>query len=153
MEIKTINAVEAYKILKSLKVNSLSDESAINVWRTVKLLRPIAEEYNKERDEVIETLKDDKFNDMQERLAKAQERDVKVKNGEYTLTKKDIKDIREVNEYYASFNSKLSKYFGEINNKLVDININKIPGEELIKVIKDEGKTFQDIETIDFLFD
>lgn len=153
MEIKTSIAVSAYDILKNIKVSDLTDEAAISIWRTIKQLRPISEEYNKEKEEVINTLKDDKFDDMQKRLTNAQSRDAKVKAGEYKLTKKDINDIQEINTYYEIFNNKFKKYLEEMNNKLVDININKIPVEELIKVIKSEGKSFNDIEVIDFLFD
>lgn len=153
MEIKTSIAVSAYDILKNIKVSDLTDEAAISIWRTIKQLRPISDEYNKEKEEVINTLKDDKFDDMQKRLTNAQYRDAKVKAGEYKLTKKDINDIQEINTYYEVFNNKFKKYLEEMNNKLVDININKIPGEELIKVIKSEGKSFNDIEVIDFLFD
>ena len=153
MEIKTITAVNAYNILKTIKVASLSDSSAISVWKTIRQLRPIADDYEVQKDQVVKSMKDGEFEKMSERLANAKTREQKVLNGEYKLTKKDEKDVDEINKYFNSFNSKLNKYFNEFENKMIDIDVVKIPSDEIIRVLKDDDDTFQSLEAIDFLID
>ena len=153
MEIKTITAVNAYNILKTIKVASLSDSSAISVWKTIRQLRPIADDYEVQKDQVVKSMEDDKFEKMSERLTNAKTREQKVLNGEYKLTKKDEKDVEEINKYFNSFNSKLTKYFNELENKMIDIDVVKIPSDEIIRVLKGDDDTFQSLEAIDFLID
>lgn len=153
MEIKTITAVNAYNILKTIKVASLSDSSAISVWKTIRQLRPIADDYEVQKDQVVKSMKDGEFEKMSERLTNAKTREQKVLNGEYKLTKKDEKDIEEINKYFNSFNSKLNKYFNEFENKMIDIDVVKIPSDEIIRVLKGDDDTFQSLEAIDFLID
>ena len=153
MEIKTITAVNAYNILKTIKVASLSDSSAISVWKTIRQLRPIADDYEVQKDQVVKSMKDGEFEKMSERLTNAKTREQKVLNGEYKLTKKDEKDVEEINKYFNSFNSKLNKYFNEFENKMIDIDVVKIPSDEIIRVLKDDDDTFQSLEAIDFLID
>ena len=153
MEIKTITAVNAYNILKTIKVASLSDSSAISVWKTIRQLRPIADDYEVQKDQVVKSMKDGEFEKMSERLTNAKTREQKVLNGEYRLTKKDEKDVEEINKYFNSFNSKLNKYFNEFENKMIDIDVVKIPSDEIIRVLKDGDDTFQSLEAIDFLID
>ena len=153
MEIKTITAVNAYNILKTIKVASLSDSSAISVWKTIRQLRPIADDYEVQKDQVVKSMKDGEFEKMSERLTNAKTREQKVLNGEYKLTKKDEKDVEEINKYFNSFNSKLNKYFNEFENKMIDIDVVKIPSDEIIRVLKGDDDTFQSLEAIDFLID
>ena len=60
---------------------------------------------------------------------------------------------RKINKYFNSFNSKLNKYFNEFENKMIDIDVVKIPSDEIIRVLKDDDDTFQSLEAIDFLID
>lgn len=153
MEIKTITAVNAYNILKTIKVASLSDSSAISVWKTIRQLRPIADDYEVQKDQVVKSMEDGEFEKMSERLTNAKTREQKVLNGEYKLTKKEEKDVEEINKYFNSFNSKLTKYFNELENKMIDIDVVKIPSDEIIRVLKGDNDTFQNLEAIDFLID
>ena len=153
MKIKTITAVNAYNILKAIKVASLSDSSAISIWKTIRQLRPIADDYEVQKDQVVKSMEDGEFEKMSERLTNAKTREQKVLNGEYKLTKKDEKDVEEINKYFNSFNSKLNKYFNELENKMIDIDVVKIPSDEIIRVLKGDDDTFQSLEAIDFLID
>ena len=153
MKIKTITAVNAYNILKVIKVASLSDSSAISIWKTIRQLRPIADDYEVQKDQVVKSMEDCEFEKMSERLTNAKTREQKVLNGEYKLTKKDEKDVEEINKYFNSFNSKLTKYFNELENKMIDIDVVKIPSDEIIRVLKGYDDTFQSLEAIDFLID
>ena len=72
-KIKTIEAVNAYKTLKGFKTSSLSEETMLAVWKNMKALRSIADTFDKDKEEAQESLKDDKFEEMQGKLKTAQE--------------------------------------------------------------------------------
>ena len=61
MKVKTIKAVEAYRALKTLKVGCINDDAMLAVWRNLKALRPISENYDKDIEEVRTTLQDKEF--------------------------------------------------------------------------------------------
>ena len=82
VKIKTIDAVNAYEALKSLKLSTIDDDTMINIWRNIKMLRKISEEYKKDIEDSRNAINDDEFNNMQQRLHFARIREEKVKNGE-----------------------------------------------------------------------
>ena len=47
MKIKTIQAVNAYNVIKDLKVSNLNEDDIISLWNNIKLLRPVSDEYTK----------------------------------------------------------------------------------------------------------
>ena len=88
-KIKTIEAVNAYKTLKGLKTSSLSEETMLAVWKNMKALRSIADTFDKDKEEAQDSLKDDKFEEMQDKLKTAQENERKMKNEGYTYTRSE----------------------------------------------------------------
>lgn len=150
-KIQTIKAVKAYPVLKSLKVADLSDDAMFAVWKNIKALRPVSEEYGKEREEVVTTLQDDTYQQMQSRLAKAQERERKVNCGEYTMKAEDMKDVQEINAWFAQFNGKAEKYFSDMDKREVDLDVASIPEKELLKAVKASGGAFSAMEELEWL--
>ena len=151
MKIKTIQAVNAYNILKDFKVSNLNEDSIISLWSDLKLFRPIAEEYNKTVEDTKKTLQDDKYNEMLQRVRAAQERESKVKSEGYVMTEDDIKDTKEINEYFAEFNKKGNEYFNSLKDAEIDLDIKTISNEELIKVMKDTNNGFETMLKLDFI--
>ena len=99
MKTKTIRAVEAYKILKELKVAGMSDEAMLAVWKNLKALRPISENYDKDIEEVRTTLQDKEFEAMQQRVVKAQEVERRAKEEDRELTdRRDKRVVRGVEQ-------------------------------------------------------
>ena len=75
-KIKTIEAVAAYRTLKALKTSSMSDDAALRVWKNMKALRHVADTYDKDVEEAQESLKDDKFDEMQRKLQECQQLEI-----------------------------------------------------------------------------
>ena len=103
-KIKTIEAVAAYRTLKALKTSSMSDDAAMRVWKNMKALRHVADTYDKDVEEAQESLKDDKFEEMQLKLQECQQLEQKHANEGYEYTKDYSAKFAEVNEYF--FNQK-----------------------------------------------
>ena len=151
VKIKTVDAVKAYEALKSLKLSTIDDDMMINIWRNIKMLRKIAEEYKKDIDDSRNALNDDEFDKMQNRLHLARLREEKVKNGEYTLTNEDRNDVTEINEYFAKYSAKVEKFNKEIDDKEVALDIIKITDNDFLKVLKANDKDFSYMEQFEWM--
>ena len=152
VKIKTIDAVNAYEALKSIKLSTIDDDTMINIWRNIKMLRKISEEYKKDIEDSRNAINDDEFNNMQDRLHFARIREEKVKNGEYTLTNEDRNDVGEINAYFAKYSAKVEKFNKEIDEKEVTLDIIKISDNDFLKVLKANDKDFSFMEQFEWMF-
>lgn len=148
-KIKTIEAVAAYKTLKGFKTSSLSEETMLAVWKNMKALRSIADTFDKDKEEAQESLKDDKFEEMQGKLQECQQLEQKHADEGYEYTKDDSAKFAEVNEYFFNQKQKTEKYFKELADKEVEVAIEAVDEKELFKAAKDCGLKFADMETLD----
>ena len=135
MKVKTIKAVEAYRALKALKVSSMSDEAMLAVWKNLKVLRPISENYDKDIEEVRTTLQDEEFEKMQQRVKEAQELERKVKEEDRDMTEAE----------------KREEYLKSLAEKEVEVKIDPFEAAELLKAYKGSDRTFEDAEKLDWL--
>lgn len=151
MKVKTIKAVEAYRALKALKVSGMSDEAMLAVWKNLKALRPISENYDKDIEEVRTTLQDDEFEAMQQRVKQAQKVERKVKEEARDLTVAEKQEISEINTWFAAWNKKGEEYFKSLAEKEVEVKIDPLDAAELLKAYKGSDRTFEDAEKLDWL--
>ena len=151
VKIKTVDAVNTYEALKSLKLSTIDDDMMINIWRNIKMLRKITEEYKKDIEDSRNVINDDEFDKMQNRLHIARIREEKVKNGEYTLTDEDRNDVNEINEYFAKYSAKVEKFNKEIDDKEVALDIIKITDNDFLKVLKANDKDFSYMEQFEWM--
>lgn len=148
-KIKTIEAVNAYKTLKGFKTSSLSEETMLAVWKNMKALRHVADTYDKDVEEAQESLKDDKFEEMQRKLQECQQLEQKHADEGYEYTKEDSAKFAEVNEYFFNQKQKTEKYFSDLANAEVEVAIEAVDEKELFKAAKDCGLKFADMETLE----
>jgi predicted transcriptional regulator len=151
MKIQTIKAVSAYKTLKDIKVSSMSDDAMLAVWKDIKALRPVSDEYDKSVEETRSTLMDDDFKAMQERLQKAQEREQKVKSEGYVMTDTDRKETMDINTWFSEWNKKGEKYLKDLADKEVEVKVEKVEAGELLKAFKKSDKTFEAMADLEWL--
>lgn len=148
-KIKTIEAVNAYKTLKGFKTSSLSEETMLAVWKNMKALRHVADTYDKDVEEAQESLKDDKFEEMQRKLQECQQLEQKHADEGYEYTKEDSAKFAEVNEYFFNQKQKTEKYFSDLANAKVEVAIEDVDEKELFKAAKDCGLKFADMESLE----
>lgn len=148
MKIKTIKAVEAYRMLKMLKVAGMSDEAMLAVWKNLKALRPVSEAYDKDIEEVRATLQDEDFEKMQQRVKDAQEVERWAKEEVRDMTDAEKREIAEINAWFAAWNKKGEEYLKELAEKEVKVDIVEIDVEELLKAFKMSDHTFEEVEKL-----
>ncbi len=151
MKIQTIKAVSAYKTLKDIKVSSMSDDAMLAVWKDIKALRPVSDEYDKSVEETRTTLMDDDFKKMQIRLQKVQDRERKVKSEGYVMTDADRKEIMDINAWFSEWNKKGEKYLKDLADKEIDVKAEKVEAGELLKAFKKSDKTFEAMTELEWL--
>ena len=151
MKVKTIKAVEAYRALKALKVGGMSNEAMLAIWKDLKVLRPIAEAYDKDIEEVRATLQDEEFEKMQQRVKEAQELEHKVKEEDRDMTEAEKQEIAEINAWFAVWNKKGEEYLKELAEKEVKVDVVEFEAEELLKAFKTSDKTFEEVEKLAWL--
>lgn len=143
--------VRAYKVLKELKVNSMSDDAMLAVWKDLKALRPIADGYDTDVKEVVDTINDDRHQKMCEELPKYQQIEQQAISGEYTLTDEDKAKLQELTEYFLSYKQNADKYLKTLENKEVGVEINKISDTELLKALKSTELSMSIMEELEWL--
>nr|DAI28397.1 MAG TPA: hypothetical protein [Caudoviricetes sp.] len=151
MKVKTIKAVEAYRALKALKVGGMSNEAMLAIWKDLKVLRPIAEAYDKDIEEVRATLQDEEFEKMQQRVKEAQELERRAKEEVRSMTDAEKQEISEINTWFAAWNKKGEEYLKSLAEKEVEVKIDPLDAAELLKAYKGSDRTFEDAEKLDWL--
>lgn len=151
MKVKNIKAVEAYRVLKNLKVSDMSDEAMLAVWKNLKALRPVSETYDKDIEEVRATLQDEDFEKMQQRVKDAQEVERQAKEEVRDMTDAEKHEIAEINAWFAAWNKKGEEYLKSLAEKEVEVDINPLDAAELLKAFKGSDRTFEDAEKLNWL--
>jgi anion-transporting ArsA/GET3 family ATPase len=146
---KTKEIINAYKIIKDIKVNSLSEDAALAIWKDVKVFRPIVEEYDKSIEEAKKSLQDDKLKEMNQR-AQEYNKYAEEHKGE-PMTPEMQKELNEINSYFGEVNAKLTKYIDELQNAEADVEVQKVDDVEMLKALKESGMNFGDMEMVGIL--
>ena len=146
---KTKEIINAYNIIKDIKVNSLSEDAALAIWKDVKVFRPIVEEYDKSIEEAKKSLQDDKLKEMNQR-AQEYNKYAEEHKGE-PMTPEMHKELNEINSYFSEVNAKLTKYIDELQNAEADVEVQKVEETEMLKALKENGKTFEDMTALEWL--
>lgn len=151
--ITTKQAVEAYKILKDIKVKDVESSVAVTLWKDIKALRPIKEEYEKDVEEAKKTLQDEEFKSMNERLKKQIQVEADAKNSNTPLTAEQQEEARALNEYFANANKRGHDYFEELNNKAVEVDVENVAIETLVKTLKETEYSLSALESVEWICD
>ena len=147
-KIKTIEAVKAYGVVKGLKLSAIEDEVLIGVWKSIKALRPIAEEFDKSNEEAKKTLQDDEFTEMQTLAGECMEREKALKESGGTMTDSERADVEKVNGYFNELGKKGKTFFDGLAEKEVEVDVDVISADALLKILKANEMSFADMESV-----
>ena len=152
-KIKTIKAVAAYKVLKSLKVKELNEELCLGIWKNIKALRSINETYEQDVKDIADSLKSDDDEKWEERRQKAGEMELKVKNGVAKYTLDDINELVAIGKRNAELEGKQVTRLTELNDALVEVDIKPIKEADMIKAVKLNDQSIGVMDELDFLLE
>lgn len=141
---KTIEAVKAYRILKSAKLTKMDDADKLKTIKAMRALRPVSEEYDKDVEEGRKALQDDKFEEMQQKAQKHNEA-VQEKKQEGLL---GYSELKELNEYFTSYDKSVRKMLQELDDKELTLTIGSLSEEAFGKLAASNDFTGEELETL-----
>lgn len=141
---KTIEAVKAYRILKSAKLTKMDDADKLKTIKAMRILRPVSEEYDKDVEEGRKALQDDKFEEMQQKAQKHNEA-VQEKKQECLL---GYSELKELNEYFTSYDKSVRKMMQELDDKELTLTIGRLSEEAFGKLAASNDFTGEELETL-----
>lgn len=141
---KTIEAVKAYRILKSAKLTKMDDADKLKTIKAMRVLRPVSEEYDKDVEEGRKALQDDKFEEMQQKAQKHNEA-VQEKRQEGLL---GYSELKELNEYFTSYDKSVRKMLQELDDKELTLTIGRLSEEAFGKMAASNDFTGEELETL-----
>lgn len=137
-ELKTIDCVLVFDLLKSAKLGKMDAMEKINIIKSLRPMKAIAEEYEAFRESAAEKLRGDKHDDM---VKKADE--WRKMGDKSTLS---IEEKREVNEYFENYHQALATCLDESLKEVHEVDVRQI-GEDAFFAMVDanEGWTMEQI--------
>ena len=136
MEIKVKEIIDAYRVLKEVKVNSLSSEAAIGVWKDLKTMRPICKEYDETVEEMRESFNDETFKENQKKA---------------NQLSKEGKGSETLDKYFRELNEKFNKFIQDELDKTVDVELEHISEDELIKAVASANLSFDSMNMLEII--
>lgn len=107
-------------LLKEAKLTKMSGEGKIKVVKILKATRPVASEFDTFRNEAIEKLRPEGFDQMQPKLVKMQEGDSALSEAEK----------KEVSSFFDAYAADVNRCIAEEGEKEVDITFDKMTEAE-----------------------
>ena len=145
---KTETVLGMYNILKSAKYANLNDDDKVKVWKIARTLKPIADKFDDDRKDAIETMKPG--DDFDERLKKAQEYETKIRES------KDASELpigpAQYDEFvndFKKYNELIGKAVKEFADKEVEVEIASISDECLGKLMSSNDWTMEQVLLLD----
>ena len=144
---KTMEAVEAYRILGDAKYQKMSDEGKIKVWKITRQLKPVATHYDEERQDASQKMMPDE--DFMQRLHKAQLYEIQKKEGKETeLSDEEYqKFLKEFTEYDAL----VKKTLQEISEKEIELKYEPLSEDDFGKLMASNDWDLKQVEKISFV--
>ena len=136
MEIKVKEIIDAYRVLKEVKVNSLSSEAAIGVWKDLKTMRPICKDYDETVEEMRESFNDETFKENQKKA---------------NQLSKEGKASETLDKYFRELNEKFNKFIQDELDKTVDVELEYINEDELIKAVASTNLSFDSMNMLEVI--
>ena len=141
---KTIEAVKSYRILKSAKLTKMDDADKLKTIKTMRVLRPVSEEYDKDVEEGRRALQDDRFDDMQQKAQKHNEA-IQEKKQDGLLS---YSDLKELNDYFTAYDKSVRRMQQELDDKELTLTIGRLSEEAFGRLAASNDLTCEELETL-----
>lgn len=141
---KTIKAVRAYKIMQSAHTSKMEATDKIKMAKAMRVLRPFAEEYDKDLEEGKKILQDDKFEEMQQKAAKHNEA-IQNKSQDGLLS---YSELKELNDYFKKSEKDAKELIKELDEKEISISIGRLSEAEFGRLVASNDFIGDDIQSL-----
>lgn len=137
------DVVSAYKVLGDAKVTKLEESEVIKVVKARKAMRPIADDYDAFLKDCQEKFKPEGWDEIQKKLQQWQQ------EGENT-TLTETERI-ELNKAVIGYQKKIDSALKDELKREVELNIEQLKEESIIKIIIENSWQLQKVEEISII--
>ena len=150
IKLKTIEVVEAYKLLGEPSFEGVDDLSKVKVWRISRKLSPIAQHYQEEKTAAFKQFmpSDEEFTKKINKASDFELIKVGKKKGELPITEEEYNEIAAE---YIKYMELISKALKEEENKEVTLEIEPISDEALGSLMTANKWSLQQVDKIGFI--
>ena len=141
---KTITAVKAYKVMLSAKLSKMEEADKIKFIKAMRVLRPIAENYDKDLEEGRKALQDDKFEEMQQKAQKHNDA-IKNKSQDGLLS---YSELKEVNDYFNAYEKTARKIVNDLDEIEVSLSVGKLDEAAFSKLAASNDMNGEELEIL-----
>lgn len=131
--LKTEAILEVWNILNSANYKKLDDSDKIKLWKTARVLKPIAKQFEEDSKDAAEKMKPEGLDEL---LEKAKEYEAKKQKGEaddLPLTDQEYQSF--IRDKWSPFNQLVAKAVKEFAEKEVEIDIEPLTEEAFGKLM------------------
>lgn len=130
--------------MQSAKTSKMEEADKMKFIKAMRVLRPFAEEYDKDLEEGKKALQDDKFEEMQQKAAKHNEAiQNKSQDGLLSYT-----DLKEVSDYFNAYEQSARKLVKELDEKEVSVSIGKLSESAFGKMAASNDMSGEELEVM-----
>lgn len=141
---KTITAVKAYKVMLSAKLSKMEEADKIKFIKAMRVLRPIAENYDKDLEEGRKALQDDKFEEMQQKVQKHNDA-IKNKSQDGLLS---YSELKEVKDYFNAYEKTARKIVNDLDEIEVSLSVGKLDEAAFSKLAASNDMNGEELEIL-----
>lgn len=124
VQMTTQEIVTLYNLINPAKLTKMTDSKAkFAIIKNNKALKTVAENFEAFQKDALEKLKDEKFDEMQQRAQKWQ-------NGKQAETPEERTDITEINTYFSNYQNEVNKCLIEESEKKNAVKLEKITEDQ-----------------------
>lgn len=127
---KTKIIVDAYSVLKAAKLSKMDDKDKYKVIKAMREMRPVSEKFEADLKEGNEKLKDERYEEMNEKAVKHNEavRDGKT---EETLSSKEL---RQLDIYFSAYKKEVDVLEKSLEDEDFPVKFEKLSEEAIYKL-------------------
>ena len=119
---KTLKILAAYNAMIGSKLTKMDGDGKIKIIKAIKVMKPIATDYEDFRKDAIDRLKPEGYDEMNKKLEQWQKEGEKT-----TLT---FTERAEINKFFADYQMAVDKCLNEETEKEHDIDFGKLTDDE-----------------------
>lgn len=144
---KTKEIAVAYTLLKGAKLSKMEDEDKFKVIKAMRVMRPIAEKFDKDEKEAADKLKDEKHGEMSEKANQ---------HNEALLSKQVDKllpasELVTLNMYFNDYQKKLNECLKPLQEEEVPAEFDKLTEEAFKKLLASNDFTVEQMLDLEIL--
>ncbi|MCD8093958.1 MAG: hypothetical protein LUF01_14485 [Bacteroides sp.] len=144
---KTKEIAVAYTLLKGAKLSKMEDEDKFKVIKAMRVMRPIAEKFDKDEKEAADKLKDEKHDEMSEKANQ---------HNEALLSKQVDKllpasELVTLNMYFNDYQKKLNECLKPLQEEEVPAEFDKLTEEAFKKLLASNDFTVEQMLDLEIL--